>query len=123
MSMASVLTYLCTLCFLSRAKVLSSDVQYRKCRNLPFTCNCLVTSAPWGHIWCPGSGVASNPDLWLLTYFDHNNMKTERFQISKWERRNNILILKTCTKMMSFDIRNLILGNGLVAKVVLNIIT
>ena len=45
--MVAMLTYLCTLCFLLRASDRSSNVQRRKCRILPFTCNCPVTSAPW----------------------------------------------------------------------------
>ena len=47
--MAAVLTYLCTLCFLLRASDWFSNVQRRKCRTLPFTRNCPVTSAPW--VW------------------------------------------------------------------------
>ena len=46
---AAVLTYLCTLCVLLRASDWSSNVQRRKCHTLPFTRNCLVTSAPW--VW------------------------------------------------------------------------
>ena len=45
--MVAVLTYLCTLCFLLRASDWTSYVQRRKCRILPFTRNCPVTSAPW----------------------------------------------------------------------------
>ena len=45
--MAAVFTYLCNLCFLLRASDLSSNVQRRKCRTLPFARKCPVTSAPW----------------------------------------------------------------------------
>ena len=57
--MAAVLTYLCTLCFLLRASDWSSNVQRRKCRTLPFTRNCPITSAPW--VW--------NSILKFLIYF------------------------------------------------------
>ena len=47
--LVAVLTYLCTLCFFLRASDWSSNVQCRKCRTLPYTRNCPVTSAPW--VW------------------------------------------------------------------------
>ena len=43
----AVLTYLCALYFLLRASDWSSNVQRRRCRTVPFTRNCPVTSTPW----------------------------------------------------------------------------
>ena len=59
--MVAVLTYLCTLCFLLRASDWSFNVQRRKCRTLPFTRNCPVTSAPW--VWGRFSCFCSHLDL------------------------------------------------------------
>ena len=72
--MVAVLTYLCTLCFRLRASDWTSNVQRRKCRILPFTRNCPVTSAPCVWLgWCKKDNVRailkSDPQCHTLDAF------------------------------------------------------